>query len=551
MTVAPDPQLATDDSAEWLVGVASLPTYIQDSGNVYRPSVIVCLDAATELIVSTTVVPPDDVLGAVAAQLRTAVRDPVAGRLAIPGRIRVASPELADVLRREPLEGVEVVCAPTPEVDRAIASLIERLAPSDEEQELRYLGGDATVEGAAALFRAAARLYVLKPWEIVLSDSDLIGVTSERLGLRDAVVSVIGQAGKIHGYVVFSSRDDFDQFSEAADLGQQGQSASFPSHLALTYARRADVGPLLLAEVARHRWKVADARAYPVVTALDEDGVGRGPTRSEMLRMEVIATALAEIIDKHLHELEDAPWGAPTLTFHNKVETSGGAIDIEVVAPAPGGQPDDEQLGDDDELDEDRAAAHRSAILDRFHASPEAEAEPAAHWGALLVDYAASYFARSVTSLTPDELREIVFEIIPRKASVDPEAAPAIIAGLRAFLAFLGREHPASHAEACLASLDGTASQRLARLLADPSRFGPAKAFVMGGRAAGFDMSTQSGADAWAAHMRRHDLRLPMNFPIPPAAPRRTAPVKPPEPSRQAKKAKRKAQRAARKNRSR
>jgi hypothetical protein len=36
MTAAPDQQLATDDCAEWLVGIAPLPTYIHDNGIVYR-----------------------------------------------------------------------------------------------------------------------------------------------------------------------------------------------------------------------------------------------------------------------------------------------------------------------------------------------------------------------------------------------------------------------------------------------------------------------------------------------------------------------------------
>lgn len=539
MTAAPDQQLATDDCAEWLVGIAPLPTYIHDNGIAYRPSVVVCVDAASELIVSSTVVPLEEAVAAAAAHLRTAVRGPTAGCPAIPGRIRVASPELADVLRREALDGVDVVCAPTPQADRAIASLIERLAPSDEELELRYLGADATVDGTAAMFRATARLYAMKPWEIVPSDNDLFGITSERLGLRDAVVSIIGQAGKVHGFVLFASLDDFDRFGEATDRSQQGEPASYPCHLALTYARRAEVGPALLAEIAAHQWKVVDTRSYPVITALDEDAAGRTPTRNEMLRMEAIAVALARMIDHLQAELAEALEGGSTLTFHDKIETSGG--EIEVVVPASGQQPDDTLFGDDDALDEDRVTAYRNAILGRFDASPEAEAEPAAHWGALLVDYAATYFGRPVTSLSSAELRTIVFEIIPRKLSVEPEAAPAIVAGLRALLAFVRREHPDSHAEACLASLDGDASQRLARLLADPSKFGPAKAYLMGGRAAGYDMSTQSGADAWIAHMRRHDLRLPMNFPIPPAAPRRTAPAKPPTPSRQAKKAKRRA----------
>jgi hypothetical protein len=58
-------------------------------------------------------------------------------------------------------------------------------------------------------------------------------------------------------------------------------------------------------------------------------------------------------------------------------------------------------------------------------------------------------------------------------------------------------------------------------------------------------MSSQAGADAWAEHMRKNNLRLPMGFPGP-AASRREAPTKQ-RAARQAKKTKRKAQRAARK----
>jgi hypothetical protein len=283
-----------------------------------------------------------------------------------------------------------------------------------------------------------------------------------------------------------------------------------------------------------------------VIIALDEDAVGRYPTRSEMLRIEVIAASLAELILRLRAELDEALDGESELTFRHKVESSGGEIEIEILVPAPGQPPSDALLDEDGALDDDRVEAYRDEILGRFEASPEAQAEPEAHWGALLVDYAASYFGKTVTSLSPAEFREIVFEVIPRKVSTDPTAAPAIIAGVRALLAFLRREYPDSHAERWLASLEDNASQRLARLLADPSNYGPAKAFVMGGRAAGFDMSTKSGTDAWIAQMRRHDLRLPMNFPVPPAAPRRSASSAKPPPSRQAKKAKRKAQRAAR-----
>jgi hypothetical protein len=143
MTAAPDPQLANDDAEEWLVAIATLPTYIVENGEACRPSVVVWMDAATEMILNTTVTPPNGALGSASAHLRTAAQCPKPGSRAVPARIRVASPELADALRRESIDGIEVVCAPTPELDRAIESLIERVAPSDEEPELHYLGGDA------------------------------------------------------------------------------------------------------------------------------------------------------------------------------------------------------------------------------------------------------------------------------------------------------------------------------------------------------------------------------------------------------------------------
>ena len=105
-------------------------------------------------------------------------------------------------------------------------------------------------------------------------------ITSEPLGLSDAVVSVIGQAGKVHGLLLFASRDDFHRFEDASDQCERGEAAKYPSHLALTYARRDDVGPASLGEIAAHRWQVAGACAYPVITRFDEDAVGWNPTRA-------------------------------------------------------------------------------------------------------------------------------------------------------------------------------------------------------------------------------------------------------------------------------
>ena len=355
---------------------------------------------------------------------------------------------------------------------------------------------------------------------------------------------MIGQAGKVHGFVLFTNLDDFYQFGDASDRAERGESAQFPCHLALTYARRAEVGPGLLAEVALHRWELANAAAYPVISAIDQDAPARGPTQREMLRIEAIAVALAELVRESPSELEDAFDGGSPLVLRKQLTTSGGEVELEIAAPHPGQQVTPALIDDDGELDDDRVERYRAEILGRFDASPEAQAEPEAHWAAMLVDYATSYFRTTVESLSVADLHELVFEVFPRKVSVEPEAAPAIVAGLRAFLAFLEREHPDSQARRRLAVLQGSAPQRLARLLADPSNFGPAKSFMMSGRAAGFDMSSQAGLDAWTQHMRKNDLRLPMGRPVPAAQPRETSTNQ--RAARQDKKTRRKAQRAAR-----
>jgi hypothetical protein len=548
MTAAPDPHLETDHRPEWLGGVVTLPSYITEGGKTYRPSMILWMDAATELILGTSAVAPEEALATIGANLRDTARSPHAGTALMPGRVRVASSELADALRRAGLDEVEVICAPTPELDRAIASLLEHFG-GGEASDLRYLQTDVTAEGTAAMFRVAARLYKAKPWTVLPNDSCLIGVTSERLGLHDAAVSVIGQSGQVHGIVLFSSFEDFEQFADAADAKAHGEPAKFPSQLGLTYARRTEVGRELLEEIATHGWELANRTAYPVISVLDQDMVGRGPTRSEMLTIEALAASLAEILREHPAELEEAFEGGTPLVLRKQLATSDGDIALEISMPHPR-QRGDHEPSDDDELDDDRLEAACAEILRRFQASPEAQAEPEAHWANLLVDYAASYFDTTVESLSAVELREILFEIFPRKVSVEPEAAPAIIAGFRAFLTFLQRERPDPRAAARLAVLDGNASQRLARALADRSNFGPAKAFMMSGLAAGFDMSSEAGIAAWGTHTRKNDVRLPMGLGAGPAA-RRATPAKQ-RAQQQAKKAKRKTQRAARnKNRSR
>lgn len=156
----------------------------------------------------------------------------------------------------------------------------------------------------------------------------------------------------------------------------------------------------------------------------------------------------------------------------------------------------------------------------RFLASPEARTLTDLHSFHFVMDLAADYFGATIATLGASARREIVFEIIPRKVSIDASAASQIIEENRAFYAFLKREHGLKQADACLRVLGGDAVKRLEVALSTPSNFGMAKALLMGGREAGFDMESKEGIEAWMRAMQAQPLPASFRLPSTGAGPR-------------------------------
>jgi hypothetical protein len=103
----------------------------------------------------------------------------------------------------------------------------------------------------------------------------------------------------------------------------------------------------------------------------------------------------------------------------------------------------------------------------------------------------------------------VLFEIIPRKVSVDPSSASAIIEDCRAFYRFLKHAFGLEQADECLRVLGPSAVKRLEQALADPRNFGMAKSILMAGQEAGFDIHSKEGIEAW---MRKVQVK-----PLPPS----------------------------------
>jgi len=147
------------------------------------------------------------------------------------------------------------------------------------------------------------------------------------------------------------------------------------------------------------------------------------------------------------------------------------------------------------------AEQYKAQLSDLFAESPEGQAlideniEPA--WTYMVIDFGVDYLSVTPATMSPDNLREILFSLFPRKVSAEADDAPEIIHELQYFWKFLEREFHLKNAAACLRVLDDKATNRLKEAMSNPANFGIAKSFVMMGHQQGFDMSTEEGMQSW------------------------------------------------------
>ena len=149
--------------------------------------------------------------------------------------------------------------------------------------------------------------------------------------------------------------------------------------------------------------------------------------------------------------------------------------------------------------------AFQKALVERFEESPEGQermqADPRmGDWVAstdLLWRNYFQYEGYSVPQMTAYSVQTIVTDLFPRKISLQsPGDADETIPALIAFWRYLKREFKLPEADAILGFLREVEPD-FPGMMSDPSNFGMAKGFFTMGRAAGFDMTTQDGLNAF------------------------------------------------------
>jgi hypothetical protein len=176
----------------------------------------------------------------------------------------------------------------------------------------------------------------------------------------------------------------------------------------------------------------------------------------------------------------------------------------------------------DSEGSEAAFEAFQQALLERFTQSPEGrerlKTDPdMGYWAAQLMYYGYQYEGATVPRMTVGDVQTVVTELFPRKISLQsPEQADDAIPELVAFWRYLKREFHLPQADAVLGFLR-EAEPDFPGMMNDPSNFGMAKSFFTMGQAAGFDMTTREGLDAFmvAFNTRQLARRSPLQPSIP------------------------------------
>ncbi|MCB1740283.1 MAG: hypothetical protein KDK91_07935 [Gammaproteobacteria bacterium] len=322
---------------------------------------------------------------------------------------------------------------------------------------------------------------------------------------------------------VFSDLDDFETFLGVADSIEKGEEPAMPPHFALNFERGADLPPALRKEIAEHQWEVAGSDAFPWPVAIDKDLIGRPPSARELTLAEAICRALPRLMNEN-DSLPDVWDGGESISSTLSVMTHEGEIEVTLSAPyAPAPiefDPAHDILADlvilasdGGELDYHRLEALEDELLRRFAATPEAQGTKAADTGRLVMSLIFNQLGESIATLDADGLEEVLFDLFPRKVSIEASAARGLIEDTRAFYRFLKREFGLAQADACLQLLDDDAVDALEATLADSSNFDPAKSMIMAGMDAGFDMRTQEGIETWMRRMQ--DVPLPPSIALP------------------------------------
>lgn len=306
-----------------------------------------------------------------------------------------------------------------------------QIAPSEQDEEhdedFSYLTADLDPADLASLFRAAAELQRAVASTIAPDDSLELGFALDALGITAGVVQLVGEPDEGFSLGVFERIEDRERVA-VGEAFRRGERMELPPHHVLELEPASTVSPRLIAAIAEHGWELASPDAIPMLYSIGAGAI-RPPTPRELHIVEALSRALTLVLRGAGDELE--AMGESSAARRCTVPTAAGNLEVELrMDDVPAARADEE--GDDDSL------------LLAFARSPEAKSLEAWGYLPLLQDLALTHVGVGLDAVDTSELRELLFERVPRELGIEPTSARPLIAELRAFYAYLARTRGAA-----------------------------------------------------------------------------------------------------------
>jgi len=223
------------------------------------------------------------------------------------------------------------------------------------------------------------------------------------------------------------------------------------------------------------------------------------------------------------HTPPPEPWELPVeewLTYHWKVARDWFASQDDE------DEDEEEYLEDEEEVDSRRAWFLSTEFVNSVitEGLPAELLEDADFIADRLVYYSLGYLRMDPEEWDEPALRELLFDILPRKISADEGLFAKVGPVTEAFLSWLGSEGLLEDADALATTVHGW-SEQIATAGMDPRNWGPAKRFMMQAEQAGVDITDSAALKAYVAQQQtelltRHalaDTSEPMDYspPVP------------------------------------
>jgi len=291
----------------WVMGRHSININVIELGDS-RPEILICISPRKEMIIGTTLTPPEASDSEVLSWALDCMLSPMMGEPRRPESIVLTENRLNFLAEYFEKLGIDVSIdsEPDPAIELIIASIENEMGSNELHPYLAESGLDPNLIGE--FFQAAADLYEIKPWKFFESEVP-IRVSLHNGENRSYWAVVMGMAGQEFGLSIYRSSDDLLELFDSENDEEAIDASLKIWTIGFSYKKVADIGEAAQAEYKFNKWPVADSSAYPLAIVGEPERVRR-PNDAEMKDFVAVIRALNvlfkdyedDIINKYIIE---------------------------------------------------------------------------------------------------------------------------------------------------------------------------------------------------------------------------------------------------------